>query len=160
MLCYGSAAKLAIGLCALPGPLPCSRCGSQAVHISFSLSFLVFIVGLPQTMPSPAAVSFAPVFTAAPVGLDPVAAALSQVGLPSPVCGQTAIVPLVNSAVPPAADLFGGPVAIPGWGSVPPRLTKKSWLWNTWTCGSFCRSHGAWSRQRVVAAIPVARGVG
>ena len=76
-------------------------------------------------MPSPAAVSFAPVFTAAPVGLDPVAAALSQVGLPSPVCGQTAIVPLVNPAVPPAADLLGGPVAIPGWGSLPPRLTRK-----------------------------------
>ena len=77
-------------------------------------------------MPSPAAVSFAPVFTAAPVGLDPVAAAMSQVGLPSPVCGQTAIVPLVNPAVPPAADLLGGPVAIPGWGSLPPRLTKKN----------------------------------
>ena len=91
----------------------------------FPLSFVVLIVGLPLTMPSPAAVSFTPVFTAAPVGLDPVAAALSQVGLPSSVCGQTAIVPLVNPAVPPAADLLGGPVAIPGWGSVPPRLTKK-----------------------------------
>ena len=110
-----------------------------------------------RVTPDHAAVSFAPVFTAAPVGLDPVVAALSQVG---PVCGQTAIVPLVNPAVPPAADLLGGPVAIPGWGSLPPRLTKKSWLWNTWTCGSFCRSHGAWSRQRVVAAIPVARGMG
>ena len=45
----------------------------------FPLSFVVLIVGLTLTMPSPAAVSFTPVFTAAPVGLDPVAAALSQV---------------------------------------------------------------------------------
>ena len=36
-----------------------------------------------------------------------------------------AIVVLVNPAVPPAADLLGEAVAIPGWGSVPPRLTKK-----------------------------------
>ena len=50
---------------------------------------------------------------------------LSQVGLPSSVCAQTAIVPLVNLAVPPAADFLGGAVAIPGWGSVPPQLTKK-----------------------------------
>ena len=49
--------------------------------ISVSLSFIVLIVGLPLTMPSPAAVSFAPVFTAAPGRPDPVAAALSQVGL-------------------------------------------------------------------------------
>ena len=86
----------------------------------FPLSFVVLIVGLPLTMPSPVAISFAPVFTAVPVGLDPVAAALSQVGLPSSVCEQTAIVPLVNPAVPPAADLLGGPVAIPVWGRCHP----------------------------------------
>ena len=103
----------------------CRVPGVAAKHISFPLSFVVLIVGLPLTMPSPTAVSFAPVFTAVPGGLDPVAAALSQVGLTSSVCGQTAIVPLVNPAVPPAADLLGGPVAMPGWGSVPPRLTKK-----------------------------------
>ena len=91
----------------------------------FPLSFVVFIVGLPLTMLSPTVVSFVPVFTAAPVGLDPVAAAMSQVGLPSSLCGQTATVPLVNPAVPPVADLLGGPVAIPGWGSLPPWLTKK-----------------------------------
>ena len=67
-------------------------------------------------MPSSTAVSFAPVFTAVPIGLDPVAAALSQVGIPSSVCGQTDIVPLVNPAVPLAADLLVGAVAIPGWG--------------------------------------------
>ena len=40
VLCYGSAAKLAVGLCALPGPLPCSRCGSQAVRFSFPFLLL------------------------------------------------------------------------------------------------------------------------
>ena len=64
-------------------------------------------------------------FSTVPGGVDPVAAALSQVGLPSSVCAQTAIVPLVHPAVPPAADLLGGAAAIPGWGSVPPQLTKK-----------------------------------
>ena len=49
-------------------------------------------------------------------GLDPVAAALSQVGLPSPVCVQTAVVPLVNPAIPLVADLLGGAAAIPGLG--------------------------------------------
>ena len=47
------------------------------------------------------------------------------------MCGQTAICPVVNPAVPPAADLVGGAMALPGGGgggggggSVPPRLVK------------------------------------
>lgn len=59
------------------------------------------------------AVSFAPVFSTAPGRVDPVVAALSQVGLPSSVHAQTTIVRLVNPAVPPVADLLGGTVAIP-----------------------------------------------
>ena len=68
-----------------------------------------------------------------------------------------AIVVLVNPAVPPAADLLGEAVAIPGWGSVPPRLTKH---WSLSICGSCYQSHGTWNWLRVVAAIPVVRGVG
>ena len=102
-------------------------CGGQAWHgkpYHFCL-FVVLITGLPLTVPTSMAVSFAPVFSTTPGGIDPVAAALSRVGLPSSECAQTAIVPLVNPAVPPVADLCGGAAAIPGWGSVPPRLTKK-----------------------------------
>ena len=76
-------------------------------------------------MPNPRAVSFMPLFSAPHGRPDPVATAMSQVGLPTSVCGQTAIVPVVNSVVPPAADLVGGAMALPGWGSVPPRLVKK-----------------------------------
>ena len=47
------------GRCCIPG-VAAKQC------ISVSLSFVVLIVGLPLTMPSPVAVSFAPVFTAAP----------------------------------------------------------------------------------------------
>ena len=50
---------------------------------------------------------------------------MSQVGLPTSVCGQTAIVLVVNPVVPPAADLVGGAMALRGWGLVPPRLVKK-----------------------------------
>ena len=85
---------------------------------------VVLITGLPLTMPTPGAVSFMPVFSAPHGGPDPVATAMSQVGLPTSVCGQTAICPVVNPAVPPAADLVGGAMALPGWGSVPPRLVK------------------------------------
>ena len=51
--------------------------------------------------------------------------AMSPVGLPTSVCGQTAIVPVINPALPPAADLVGGAMALSGLGSVPPRLVKK-----------------------------------
>ena len=51
---------------------------------------------------------------------------MSHVGVPASVDGQTAIVPLVNPVVPPAADLLGGATAIPGWGSVLPCLVKKA----------------------------------
>ena len=50
---------------------------------------------------------------------------MSQVGLPTSVCGQTVIVPVVNPVVPPAANLVGGAMALRGWGLVPPRLVKK-----------------------------------
>jgi len=66
-----------------------------------------------------------PVFSAPHGGPDPVATAMSQVGLPTSVCGQTAIVPVVNPVVAPAADLVGGAMALPGWGSVPPCLVQK-----------------------------------
>ena len=39
--------------------------------------------------------------------------------------GQTAIVPVKNPVLPPAADLVGGAMALPEWGLVPPRLMKK-----------------------------------
>ena len=66
-----------------------------------------------------------PLFSAPHGGPDPVATAMSQVGLPTSVCGQTTIVPVVNSVVPPVADLVGGAMVLPRWGSVPPRLVKK-----------------------------------
>ena len=66
-----------------------------------------------------------PVFSTPHGGPDPVATAMSQVGLLTSVCGQKAIVPVVNPVVPPAADLVGGAMALPGWGSVPPCLVQK-----------------------------------
>ena len=64
-------------------------------------------------MLNPMAVSFMPVFSASHGRLDLPAAAISHIGLPVSVGGQTAIVPLVNPVVPPAADLLGVAVAIP-----------------------------------------------
>ena len=76
-------------------------------------------------MPNPGAVSFMLVFSAPHGGPDLVATAMSQVELPLSVCGQTAIVPVINPVVLPAADLVGGAMALPGWGSVPPCLVQK-----------------------------------
>ena len=86
---------------------------------------VVLFTGLPLTMPNPGAFSFMPVFSGPHGGPDPVSTAMSQVGLPTSVCGQTAIVPVINPALPPAADPVGGAMALPEWGSVPPRLVKK-----------------------------------
>ena len=88
---------------------------------SYQCLFVVLITGSPLTMPNPGAVSFMPVFSALHGRPDPVATAMGQVGLPTSVCGQTAIVPMVNP-VSPAANLVGG---APGWGSVPPCLVMK-----------------------------------
>ena len=83
---------------------------------SYQCLFVVFITGLPLIMPNSGAVSFMPVFSTPHGGPDPVATAVSQVGLPTSVCGQKAIVPVVNPVVPPVADLVGGAMALPGWG--------------------------------------------
>ena len=91
------------GLCSIP----CVAAKHRIVSDVISICFVVLITGLPLTMPSSTSVSFVPLFSATPGGLDPVAAALSQVGLPSPVCAQMTIVPLVNPAVPPVANLLG-----------------------------------------------------
>ena len=54
----------------------------------------------------------------------------------------------MNPVVPPAADLLGGAAAIPGWGSVPPRLVKKALelLPESWSLepveGSCCNQRG------------------
>ena len=97
---------------------------SQAWLYELPMS-VVLITGLPLTMPNPGAFSFMPVFSAPHGGPDPVSTAMSQVGLPTSVCGQTAIVSVINPALPPAADPVGGAMALPGWGSVLPRLVKK-----------------------------------
>ena len=41
------------------------------------------------------------------------------------MAAKQVIVPVVNPVVPPATDLVGEAMALPGWGSVPPRLVKK-----------------------------------
>ena len=92
---------------------------------SYQGLFVVLITGLPLIMPNYGAVSFMPVFSTPHGGHDPVATAVSQVELPTSVCGQKAIVPVVNPVVLPAADLVGGAMALPGWGSVPPCLVQK-----------------------------------
>ena len=94
---------LCLGLCSIPGVAAKHRIASDII----SVCFVVLITGLPLTMPSSMAVSFVPLFLTTPGGLDLVAAALSQVGLSSSVCAQMTIVPLVNPAVPPVADLLG-----------------------------------------------------
>ena len=91
------------GLCSIPGVAAKHRIVSDVI----SVCFVVLITGLPLTMPSSTSVSFVSLFSATPGGLDPVAAALSQVGLSSSVCVQTAVVPLVDPAVPPVANLLG-----------------------------------------------------
>ena len=82
------------------------------------------------------------------VNLTLVAAAMSHMRVPASVDEQTAIVPLVNPVVPPAADLLGGATAIPGWGSVLPHLVKKALklLPESWSLepvkGSCCNQRG------------------
>ena len=54
---------------------------------------------------------------------------MSQVGLPTLACGQTAILPMVNTAVPPAADLLrAGVSTVPGWHSRVKTLAGKAHL--------------------------------
>ena len=54
----------------------------------------------------------------------------------------------MNLVVLPAADLLGGAAAIPGWGSMPPRLVKKALelLPESWSLepveGSCCNQRG------------------
>jgi len=89
---------------ALAGPLLFSWCGDQAWHIL--QVFTVLITSVPLTMPNPMAVSFTPVFSASHGGLDPGGSSNEPCGGLCISRGQTAIVPLVNPVVPPAADVF------------------------------------------------------
>ena len=55
---------------------------------ALSFLFAVLTTGLPLTMLNPTAVSFTPMFSALHGEFDPVAVALSQVGLPTSVYGH------------------------------------------------------------------------
>ena len=89
--------------------------GCQVLHACRQCS-VIFLAGLSLTLPG------APTFSTPQSTMDPVALAMSQVGLPT--SSQT-VLPSGLSSVGPQGNVHLGTVSIPGWSSVPPRLVRK-----------------------------------